>query len=270
MFHRDVPDDAVILAAGLGSRLRPLTEARPKPLVEVHGVPILHNALRSLADAGVKRVTLVVGYRRETIERSCGHEFEGIDIEYVRSNVFETTGSAYSLWLARETLLRGDVLLLEGDVFFDAALLQRVLCLAGDVAAVDVFDESMTGSAALVSPEGRVIEFRMNQSAATVIGQPLYKTVNINRFTSQTLRQVIVPALDELIGAGNHKCYVEQVLAQLLESGALHMRGAPCNAVRWFEIDSESDLRIAEAIFAPVKRRRAQAASPLTLAAAAN
>ena len=269
MFYRDVPADAVILAAGLGSRLRPLTDARPKPLVEVRGVPILHNALRSLAMAGVHRVTLVVGYCQDTIERSCGSEFAGLEIEYVRSARFDSTGSAYSLWLARETLLRGDVLLLEGDVFFDPSLLQRVLCLAGDVTALDAFDDTMSGSAARVTQDGRVLEIRMNQSAASLNGEPLYKTVNIHRFTGQSLRQAIVPALDGMVAAGQHRSYVEQVLAQLIASGALEVRGAPCNGVRWFEIDSESDLRIAESIFAPpMPRHQKPAAAPLALAAA--
>src|SRR4029453_14376450 len=118
MIFRNDPQRAVILAAGLGSRLRPFTDDRPKPLVPVHGMPILHNALLNLAAVGVKEVTIVVGYRRQIIERYGGEFFAGMHIFYVTSDAFESTGSAYSLWLAREALLSGDSWLLEGDVFF--------------------------------------------------------------------------------------------------------------------------------------------------------
>lgn len=252
MNHRNVPQHAVILAAGLGTRLRPLTDDCPKPLIEVHGVPILHNALRHLGAAGVKTATIVVGYRREAIERSCTDRFAGVDIHYVHSNAYERTGSAYSLWLARDTLLQGDVLLLEGDVFFEQRTLDRVLETAGDVAALDVFDETMTGSAVLLSAQSTVRAFRMNQTAAHLGSEPLYKTVNIFRFSEPTLRQTLVPALDHLIASGGTKAYVEQLLAMLVTEGHLELRGAVCRDVRWFEIDSETDLRIAERIFLPL------------------
>lgn len=62
------PKKAVILAAGMGSRLRPLTDLRPKPLIEVNGTSILHNSLRNLAAIGVEEVIVVVGYRKDAIQ----------------------------------------------------------------------------------------------------------------------------------------------------------------------------------------------------------
>jgi len=120
------PTKAVILAAGSGSRLRPLTDLRPKPLVEVNGTPILHNALRNLEALGVDDVTIVVGYRKDAIQYSCGTRFGNLAISYVESNVFDQTGSAYSLWLARDALLSGDTYLLEGDVFFEIDALRKL------------------------------------------------------------------------------------------------------------------------------------------------
>jgi NDP-sugar pyrophosphorylase family protein len=248
------PPRAIILAAGMGSRLRPLTIERPKPLVEVHGTPILHNALRQLAAVGVTHATIVVGYRKDAIERACGREFAGIEIAYAESSVFDRTGSAYSLWLARETLLGGDVLLLEGDVFFEEAMLHRVLRAAGNVAAVDVFDNAMTGSAVSLSQDGFVAEFRMNQTAATVGNASLYKTVNIYRFTTEALHRTIVPRLGDLIASGASNAYVEQFLAPLIESEEIELQAVVCRGVRWFEIDNEADLQRAEEIFDPEGR----------------
>ncbi len=242
---------AVILAAGLGSRLRPYTDERPKPLVPVHGIPILHNTLANLADVGITQATIVVGYRKEAIQRSCGTRFGGIDIAYVESSVFDRTGSAFSLWLARAALLGGDALLLEGDVFFDEETLPALLAVVGDVAAVAPFDATMTGSAVTLSASGAVSSFRMNQtSEALRDGAPLYKTMNLFHFTAETSRRILVPALDAMIEGGATRAYVEQVLANLVNEGSLTLTAVPCGECKWFEIDSEADLRAAEAIFA--------------------
>lgn len=81
----NAPKKAVILAAGCGSRLRPLTDLRPKPLVEVNGTPILHNALGNLEAVGVEEITIVVGYRKDAIQYSCGNHFGNLAINYVES-----------------------------------------------------------------------------------------------------------------------------------------------------------------------------------------
>jgi NDP-sugar pyrophosphorylase family protein len=247
------PKKAVILAAGFGSRLRPLTDLRPKPLVEVNGVPILHNALRQLEAIGVKDVTIVVGYRKDAIEYSCGSRFGGLDISYVESSVFEKTGSAYSLWLARQSLLQGDCYLLEGDVFFELDALQALAnAEAENVAAVAPFDVSMEGSAVLLADNGYIAEFRMKQRVENVLdGMPrLFKTMNLLRLSGADLRTKIVPYLDDLIASGAVKAYTEELFANLIERRGLRLMAARCDTLRWYEIDCADDLKMAEAIFA--------------------
>ncbi|MFB9950935.1 phosphocholine cytidylyltransferase family protein [Rhizobium puerariae] len=252
------PKKAVILAAGFGSRLRPLTDLRPKPLVEVNGTPILHNALRNLEAIGVEEVTIVVGYRKDAIQYACGSRFGKLEINYIESAVFDKTGSAYSLWLAREALLQGDCYLLEGDVFFEVNAL-RYLAIndVANTSAVAPFDVSMEGSAVVLTGEGYIAEVRMKQTAANLTdgSPPLFKTMNLMRLGSTDLRSRIVPFLDEMIGTGAVKAYTEELFANLIERRGLRMAAARCDDLRWYEIDSADDLRIAERIFAaPVQR----------------
>jgi NDP-sugar pyrophosphorylase family protein len=269
--HR-VPDHAVILAAGLGSRLRPLTAQRSKPLVSVHGVPILHNTLSVLSEVGVKTATIVVGYRKELIQATCGSRFGNVELHYVESSAFGRTGSAYSLWLAREALLSGDVLLLEGDVFFETAVLDRLVrCGGSDVAAVAPFDETMTGSAVTISTSGTIDQVLMKQSAADLNrDETLFKTMNLFRFAQDTLRRAVVPALDEVVGSGAVTACVEQVLTYLIGECGLRLAAADCGDLKWFEIDNEENLHTAETIFAtgagqvgPVAMRSAQSAEAI-------
>lgn len=248
----NIPSRAVILAAGLGSRLRPHTDHRPKPLVPVLGKPILQNALEALTLAGVKEAAIVVGYRKEAIERACGLSFKGVEVTYVESSVFERTGSAYSLWLARDVLLQGDSLILEGDVFFEPEVLTRLLAApTTDAAAVARFDATMTGSAVTVSAAGLVGEVRLNQTPSASIAGRLFKTMNIMRLGARTLRTALVPALERAVRSGNERAYVEQILAGLIGEGDLMLQAVDCGDLRWFEIDSDEDLRTAERIFMP-------------------
>lgn len=249
----NAPKKAVILAAGFGSRLRPLTDLRPKPLVEVNGTPILHNALRNLEAVGVEEVTIVVGYRKDAIQYACGSRFGGLEINYVESTVFDRTGSAYSLWLARDALLSGDCYLLEGDVFFEEdALRYLMMGDAANAAAVAPFDPSMEGSAVVLSDDGFISEVRLKQTAANLVsgGPALFKTMNLIRFSGIQLRTMIVPVLDDLIGSGATKAYTEELLALLIDRRGLQIAAARCDDLRWYEIDSEDDLRMAQVIFA--------------------
>ena len=109
---------ALLLAAGLGSRLAPLTEALPKCLVSVSGVPILERLVRALDSHGFERLVIVTGYKAETIRDYLGERFGGIAIEYIVSPLFATTNNIYSLWLARQ-LIDEPFLLVESDLVFD-------------------------------------------------------------------------------------------------------------------------------------------------------
>lgn len=244
---------AVILAAGMGSRLRPYTDFVPKPLVEVNGVPMLHNALHQLSELGVREATIVVGYRKDAIELSCGSRFEDVDIDYLENPIFDRTGSAYSLWLARNTLLAGNTIFLEGDVFFEREVLSRTIrsvsAIKTSVAAVASFSEVMSGSAVELASDGSVATFVMNQSPQEAQARGLFKTINLTRFSAAALREQLVPALHRAVESGHRTAYVEQILALLVEGRALNLHAADCSDTRWFEIDSEADLRLAEEIF---------------------
>lgn len=101
----------VILAAGLGKRMRPLTEDRPKPLVPVCGKPLLEHIIEALPSA-IDEIIIVVGYRGEMIREFCGAEFKGRKVYYVEQK--EQTGTAHALWLAKD-LIKGRFLFLFAD-----------------------------------------------------------------------------------------------------------------------------------------------------------
>lgn len=123
-------ENAIILAAGTGSRMKPLTDHAPKCLTEINGTPILLNALDNLAEIGIKRCVIVTGYFSEVIKDVIGTGYRGIKIEYIYNKHFDKTNDMYSLWLAREILEKGTILL-EGDIFFRPETLRNTLTVMG-------------------------------------------------------------------------------------------------------------------------------------------
>ena len=110
---------AVVLAGGQGTRLRPLTDTKPKALVEVNDTPIIEYGLRELVALGADDITIVVGYKGDQIRNEYGEAFQEVPINYVEQT--EQLGLAHALLEARP-LIDGDFMLMLGDNIFDANL----------------------------------------------------------------------------------------------------------------------------------------------------
>ncbi|WP_349253308.1 phosphocholine cytidylyltransferase family protein [Bradyrhizobium sp. CB3481] len=200
-------------------------------------------------------MTIVVGYRKEAIQYAYGSRCGELEIKYIESIVFDRTGSAYSLWLAREALLCEDRFLLEGDVFFEEDALRYLLFgEATDVAAVapfNAFDARVRGS--IVRSQLHLRFPHAFSAKLTADGPRPFKTLKLLRLSAMTLRAMIVPALDDIIGSGAKQADTEELFADLVERRGLRLATARCDDLRWYEIDSTEDLRIAERIFARAK-----------------
>jgi NDP-sugar pyrophosphorylase family protein len=248
-----IPRHAIILAAGMGSRLGPLTQDRPKPLVKVLGTPIILNALSHLERAGVALVTIVVGYRGDDIRQRVGKRLGRLSVRYIHSEAHASSGSAWSLWLARDALLEGDVLLLEGDVFFEAAILDRLSKAPRfDVAAVAPFEAGMQGSAVILAPNKQIVELRTAQTGGDIgrDDQALFKTINLYRLSAETIAKKLVPLLDRCAAEGEAGLFLEQVLQRLIAMGGIDLHAVNCGDCKWVEIDTVEDLRTAQVLFA--------------------
>src|SRR5450756_2126672 len=119
------PRTALLLAAGMGSRLSPLTDSTAKCLIPVSGIPILERLIRTLISYGFTRLVIVVGHEAHSIRDYLGDHSNDIEIDYVVSSRYRTTNNIYSLWLARR-VINEPFLLIESDLVFDASLLEEM------------------------------------------------------------------------------------------------------------------------------------------------
>ena len=118
---------AMILAAGMGKRLKELTNENTKCMVEVNGVTIIERMLRQLDKLGLSRIIIVVGYKASALAEHIEELQIKTPITYVKNEIYDKTNNIYSLYLAREYLLEEDTLLIESDLVFEDAVLQRIL-----------------------------------------------------------------------------------------------------------------------------------------------
>ena len=122
---------ALILAAGYGKRLRPITETIPKSMVEVKGTPLLINALDNLANLGVMEVGIVVGHMADYIKKTIGSSYKNIALRYYEVERYLETNNVFSLYQALD-FCDDDMLMLECDIYYHKEMLMPLINGVGD------------------------------------------------------------------------------------------------------------------------------------------
>jgi choline kinase len=235
---------AVILAAGVGSRLRPLTDDRPKALVSVGGHTILARAIDALVDVGVDRVVIATGYREDAIASTLAKA--PIEVVFCPNPEYETTQNSVSLALCRGALEGHAFFRLDGDVLFDHEILSRLSAVdAPLVAAVD--RERMLDAEAMKVrlQEGglRVAAFGKGIPLADSGGE----SIGIEHVTAAA-SAVLFDGLDRARRLGETHLYYEDVYSRLIDDG-LEVGVADVSGLRWCEVDSAEDLAYAARLF---------------------
>ena len=113
---------ALILAAGTGSRLKQYTEKVPKCMVPVNGIPMIERAIDAIISAGIKQLYIGLGYKAEVLKEFLAKTFDqkrldGMKIDFIENPVYDKTNNIYSLWLARQAFSDDDTILLESDLY---------------------------------------------------------------------------------------------------------------------------------------------------------
>jgi histidinol-phosphate/aromatic aminotransferase/cobyric acid decarboxylase-like protein/CTP:phosphocholine cytidylyltransferase-like protein len=238
---------AVILAAGLGSRLAPLTIGAPKCLTEINGRPILLRALKALARQGISEAVIVVGHHADKVRERVGTNLYGLNITYVDAPRYVTTNNIHSLWDARD-FCEEDILLLEGDVVFDEDVLTQLLEQPRSAAAVVPYQRELSGTVVRCDPNGTITEFVLARDQdGAFSGEGTFKTANIYLLRGEMMRNHFLPELCLAIDRGEVDEYYETVLAELIATQSLaDLTAVDVSAHRWSEVDDHHDLAAAE------------------------
>lgn len=147
---------ALILAAGLGSRLAPITDELPKVMIPVNGKPIIMKQIDNLHENGITDITVISGYKAEILEERIHEIFP--DIKIIESVDYAVTNNMYSAYLGKDSVIGREFLMMNADVFYDASVLRALLAFdSKDAIVVDVgryIEESMK----VVEKDGHLIK----------------------------------------------------------------------------------------------------------------
>ena len=242
---------AVILAAGMGNRLGKYTSANTKGMVEVNGVKLIDINLSRLYEAGIRKTVLVIGYQANNLRDYIGDKFRDMDIEYVENPIYDKTNNIYSLWLAKDHLLKDDTILLESDLIFEKKILIDLIeSKSPDCAVVAPFERWMDGTVTLLNREHEIISFIPKRDFNWDSTDEYYKTVNIYKFSKEFSNNTYIPFLEAYIKTLGDNEYYEQVLRVVSYLDGIHLKAIVLSDEKWYEVDDIQDLDIASIIFA--------------------
>jgi L-glutamine-phosphate cytidylyltransferase len=242
--HTPPVTTALLLAAGTGSRLLPMTKSAPKCLTMVNGKSILKRQVSILDQQGFKRLVVVTGHLEDRIRNYLGNKVGGMNIEYVFSPPYKTTNNIYSLWMARD-VIQEPFMLLESDLIFEKSLLDAMLY--PNKMAVAKMRPWMNGTCVTINPDRQVKAFLAGNADSA--GKTRYKTVNIYSISSSSWCS-IVQRLDEYISDGKCQAYYEAVFGEMIADGSLALDAVSFDGKPWYEIDTLKDLDVAMKLFA--------------------
>lgn len=231
---------ALILAAGLGSRLAPLTDECPKSLVKVNGTPILMKQIQNLHENGIYDITIISGYKAEILE-SVVHDVYP-DIKIICSVDYATTNNMYSAYLAKKAMNNEGFLMMNADVFYDASVITELLKFPAGNAIVTDIGTYMEESMKVVQENGRLVRI----SKAIQPEEALGASIDVYKFSEEGAAAFFKKCSEYIDDKKELKMWSEVALNDIL--GEVEFLACPLVG-RWLEIDNHEDLAAAEKLF---------------------
>lgn len=242
---------AIILAAGMGKRLKELTQDRTKCMVQVNGVALIDRMLHQIESRHLSRIVIVVGYEGEKLMKYIDTLGIRTPIVYVQNPIYDETNNIYSLALAKDYLCQDDTLLFESDLIFEDAVIDQLLDDPREtLALVDKYESWMDGTCVKLGPDDSIASFVPSKNFRFEEAHEYYKTVNIYKFGRHFSRTHYVPFLEAYSKALGNNEYYEQVLRVIAMLDDPEIRAKRLSGQLWYEIDDIQDLDIASSMFA--------------------
>ena len=242
---------AIILAAGFGNRMSPLTDNKHKTLIEVNKQTILDRIIKSLIKNHVYNIVIVTGYRYKEIVSFIENKYENVVFEFVHNPRYRETNNIYSLALAFEQIeISEDIILIESDLIYTDDVIELLI-------------NSKYDNVALVSPymtglDGTVVKITNNR--ITNIFPPhlqdeqfnlfdKFKTLNIYKFSASFCKNEFKKLLVYYAQVIDDNCYYELILGVLIYMQRQEIYCEIIDNHKWVEVDDPNDLRGAEFVF---------------------
>ncbi len=248
---------AIILAAGMGKRLKELTQNNTKCMVKVNGVTLIERMLRQIEKQNMSRIIIVVGYEGQKLIDYIETLNIKTPVTFIKNPIYDKTNNIYSLALAKDWLVKDDTILFESDLIFEDSVLDALISDSRDtLALVDKYESWMDGTCVKLGSDDSIEAFVPGKKFKYNEIKDYYKTVNLYKFSKHFSETHYVPFLDAYQAALGENEYYEQVLRVITMLDEPVIMAKRLDGQKWYEIDDIQDLDIAESIFTPDEDER--------------
>lgn len=239
---------ALILAAGLGTRLAPITDVVPKSLVSVNGKPILIKQVENLHENGIKDITIISGYKADILEKAVHERWPEINV--VESANYAVTNNMYSAYLGIKSMFPDGViapfLMMNADVFYDVSVIAALLDVYSPNAIVVDIGRYIEESMKVVEKDGRLVAISKKITPEDALGS----SIDVYKFSAEGGAAFYARCVEYIEEKRELKLWCEVALNDALNDAIF--QACPLKG-RWLEIDNHEDLAAAEVLFAEDK-----------------
>ena len=232
----------VILAAGMAKRLRPLTDEKPKCLLEVGGKTLLQRTADAMISAGVKEFVVVTGYRENMIREFLTIHYSLCTIHYIDNPDYEHNNNIFSLWLAMQQLHGSEVLLMDSDILCDPEAVRRVARKTNPALAMQQHELGEEEMKIVVDEAGRITEISKTCSPADAIGE----SVGIEKMTPAYTEAIYQELRKMILDENLIDIFYERAFERLIPQGHT-FEVVDTTDLFSYELDTPEDLEKASA-----------------------
>lgn len=233
---------AVILAAGLGTRLRPITNEVPKCMVPVNGIRIIDKQIDNLLSNGVEEIYVVDGYKAEVLAEHLKANYPQVHI--VSNPRYAETNNMYSLYLTSKYVKGEEFLLMNADVYFDSCIIKGIMEGEGSRIACDIsqyLEESMK-----IAVYGDIIKHISKKISEE---EHYAVSIDVYRISAESSKVLFKEVEDTICYRKDENSWTEVALDNIFHLTTFKPYIINYAKGRWFEIDNHDDLHNAEEIF---------------------
>ena len=232
----------VILAAGMAKRLRPLTDTKPKCLLEVGGKTLLQRTVEAMVSAGINDFVVVTGYRENMIRDFLCTHFTELNFSFIDNPDYEHNNNIFSLWLAMEKLHGSEVLLMDSDILCDPEAVRRVANKTMPALAMQQHELGEEEMKIVVDDAGRITEISKTCSPQNAIGE----SVGIEKMTAEYTEALYQELRQMILDEGLIDIFYERAFERLIPQGHT-FEVVDTTDLFSYELDTPEDLERASA-----------------------
>jgi len=237
---------AVILTAGIGSRIKPLTDNCPKILLKVGDKTILERMVSHIQDCGLNEIIFVVGYLKEQIKDFVKTKFPDLNASFVMNDKYAETNTGYSLMLVKDFIQDSGFIKFDADIVFDKEILKKLIeykhdnCLCVDK-TINLDTEEIK---VIIDNKNRILKANKTVTPKDAVGE----SIGIEKISKETAKLLFKELELMMQDKKNHQEYYEDAYERLIEKN-VPFYALDISGLKWVEIDTQEDFDLGIKLF---------------------